>query len=483
MSYVEKAFYRYIKSIFTTGFKVLFSKRYILYTIAFLLISITSSAFYVLQKTQAIVSNGELLQQLTTILISVELSFAVTYVIFGLFFARYPLKYWFVPALLTSAGGAAIIYYLPTIAPYVAAICYITWIFISVFLSFSFSRNFWGNKVLGSIMFLGKPVDEGSILFAGIVFLFSLVNAGMSIYLAVISILQDHYTLLIAASFGLLGTLLVNLVIFKWGKLDDVFFTILAFFYVFSSFTIWKVTIYTYQGKTPGDNVGSILIALFLIFYTVSSYGRKVKKIEEQTSTSDTETPTDEKEKASDETKDIEGEWAPLRIPEKMGPLGTLMVVMGLILGYHVTFLQFLTNEDLFTNLFFISKEELAGLKDKIAIIFLPSLMIFFLLSYRYSPRFREYASPELYRFEFLPPFEELVERIERIRSGEESWKDYAMMIVKEGVKIGVKSAARKIFVSPTKKVAGAIGKAYSGTKDNVVRLFRRKERKKKENQ
>ena len=50
-------------------------------------------------------------------------------------------------------------------------------------------------------------------------------------------------------------------------------------------------------------------------------------------------------------------------------------------------------------------------------------------------------------------------------------------MIIKEGVKIGVKSTARKVFVSPTKKVAGAIGGAYSRTKSGISKVFRRRKK------
>ena len=172
--------------------------------------------------------------------------------------------------------------------------------------------------------------------------------------------------------------------------------------------------------------------------------------------------------------------WALLDIPRAIGPLGVLMSIMGLILGYHVTYLQIFGKTDLFAEIFTadFSVNYLIGLKDKFAIIFIPLMLIFFLLSYTWSENYRKYASPILYRFEMLPPFEELVERIDRIKSGEDSWKNYANMIIKEGVKIGMKSTAQKVFVSPTKKVAGAIGGAYSKTKRGVGRLFRRKKKK-----
>ncbi len=476
MSYVEKALYRYIKTIFTSGLRVLFSKKYILYTIAFILITINSTVFYLIQKGIHDHAIKDTLGKVVDILIAIELSAAISYLIFGMFFSRYALKYWIIPLILTIGGGAVLIHFIPDISPFVAALCYIGWIIVSVFLTFALSRNFFGNKVLGSVMFLGKSAEEGSILFSGVVFVLSLVNtgcAGYLIYSAVVNTIQ--ISLIIVALTVIIAVAIINFVIFKLGKKDDVFYTILAFFYVFSSFTLWKLTIYTYRGDAASDNVGSMLITLFFIFYTMSNYGKKVKKIEKQVAEEFEESViegTVKKKKREEEEEEALEKWSLLKIPFKLGPLGVLMSIMGLVLGYHVTYLQFLSEEDLFSGIFFMNKTELAGLKDKFALILIAFLIIYFLLSYRWSEGFREYSSPELYRFEFLPPFEELVERIERIKSGEESWKDYAKMAIKEGTKIGVKSAARKAFVSPTKRVTGAITGAYSSTKKNITRVF-----------
>jgi hypothetical protein len=484
MSYVEKAFYKYLKNIFTTGIRVLFSKKYIFYTIAFIIITVTSTVFYLIEKQLENVSQV-ILTKTGDALIALELSVAVTYVLFGICFARYPLKFWVGPAFLTSAGGAVLLYFVNIISPYIAAIGYLSWILVSVFITFSISRNFWGSKVLGSIMFLGKQDGEGTILFGWFVFVLTLINAGMGGFLIYKSINPLQITLLITAGFAVLATILVNLMIWRFGKRDDVFYTILAFFYVFASFTLWKLTFYTALGNAAGDNAGSVVAALFLIFYTVSNYGRRVKKIEEGITEELVleEIEEGKKKKKKDEALELEeeGKWFLLTIPRFISPLGVLMTVMGLILSYHVTYLQFLTEDDLFSVMYF-SKYELAGLRDKFAVILLACIIIFLLLNYRLSENFRRYASPELYRFEFLPPFDELVERIDRIKRGEDSWKQYANMVIKEGIKVGAKSTARKVIVSPTKKVAGAIGGAYTKTRNGVKKVFRRDKKKKKNN-
>jgi len=483
MSYVEKAFYKFIKNIFTTGFRVLFSKRYIFYTIAFFLISITSTVFYlIVNKMEPTDRFYDQLVLTADILVFIELSVAVTYILFGIFFAKYPLKYWVGPAFLTATGGTVLLFFLPRFSPFITAIGYFGWVLVSIFITFSLSRNFWGNKVLGSIMFLGKPANEGTIIFSVVVFVLSLVNATMGIYLVYYIIVEEFQVfLLITAIFVILGAILTNIIIFVLGNRDDVFYTILAFFYVFSSFTLWKLTIYIALGREPNDNVGSIISALFLIFYTVSSYGRKVKRIEKgiEKEIILIEEQESKKKKRKKEIVELEEEqpWFFQKIPRFMTPLGVLMTVMGLILSYHVTFLQLVTKNDIFYDVFgeVFDKNGLVYLKDKLALIVVPCLMIFFIINYIISKRFRNYASPELYRYEFLPPFEELLERLDRIKRGEDSWMQYANMVLKEGVKFGVKSAATKVFVSPSKKVAGAIGGAYSKTKSGLGRVFRRK--------
>ena len=483
MSYVEKAFYQYIKNIFTSGFRVLFSKKYIFYTIAFFLLSITSTIFYLIGR-----GNTEL-TEIGDIFIIIELSFAITYVCFGLFFARFPVKYWVVPAFLAAAGGSVLLYFFPLISPFVAIIGYMGWIFVSIFLTFSLSRNFWGNRILGSVMFLGKRAEEGSILFGGIVFILTFINAGISGYLIFIGVNTLDYFLVGTSIFALIAVIIVNIIIFSLGNNDDVFYTILAFFYIISGFNLWKLLFFTLSSDTSNGtqtyNIGGTLAALFLIFYTVSNYAKKLKKIEEPIVDEIYEQIEGKKKKEEIERieTDEEGKWSLLKIPNSIGPLGVLMTVMGLVMSYHVTYLQLLTGGDIFSE-FFISENVLVGLKDKFGVVLLTCILVFYLLNYILSENFRKFASPTLYRFEFLPPYEELVERINRVRSGEDSWKQYANMLIKEGVKAGAKSTAQKVFVTPTKKVAGAIGGAYTTSKKGITKgfnkVFRRKDKKKK---
>ncbi|MCK5140814.1 MAG: hypothetical protein KAQ70_01355 [Candidatus Heimdallarchaeota archaeon] len=483
MSYVEKAFYQYIKNIFTSGFRILFSKKYFFYTIAFFLLSITSTTFYLIG-----IGNAEL-KEVGDILIIIELSFAITYVCFGLFFARFPVKYWGVPAFLAAAGGSVFLYFFPIISPFVAIIGYMGWIFVSIFLTFSLSRNFWGSRILGSVMFLGKRAEEGTILFSGVVFILSLINAGISGYLIYLGISTVDIFLIVSSISALIAIIIVNIIIFSLGKNDDVFYTILAFFYIISGFNLWKLLFYTISNASSSGaetyNIGGTLSALFLIFYTVSNYAKKLKKIEEPKNDVIMAQIEDKKKKEEIERieEDEEGKWGLLKIPNSIGPLGILMIVMGLVMSYHVTYLQLLTGGDIFSE-FFISENVLVGLKDKFGVVLLTCILIFYLLNYLLSKEFRKYASPTLYRFEFLPPYEELIERINKVRSGEDSWKQYANMLIKQGVKAGAKSTAQKVFVTPTKKVAGAIGGAYTtsvkGVKKGFSKVFRRKSKKKK---
>lgn len=430
MSYIEKAFYRYLKSIFTTGIKVFLSKRYRLFTIPFLFVSFFSTLFFLISQYGSV--SFLPFHFLFTLLFYIELSIAVNYILYGVFLSQYPKKYWGIPIIITSGVFVFLLYFLPHVTAVIIMLCYLLWIVLSVFLTFSVSRNFWGNKVLGSIMFLGKKSDEGSILFAPIVLMVALINGGIAGYILWVSINSNRLLFFLTGIFALIGVILVFVTVIKLGKDDDVFYTILSFFYVGSSWPLWKFVFYLFRGTPSASNLTSLIGVFFLLFYTFSTYGRKVKTIHSNIHS------TGEKER----------DCILIKFPKYIGAKGTLMCIQGLILGYHVSYFQFASQGTLFFPIWFFSGHPLAWIHDTIVIIFSSVLFLFFLAYYRWSSSFQQYVSPELYRFAFLPPFEELVEKLEEIQKGDTSWKTYTLQILKEATKIGLKSAREKAVSS-----------------------------------
>ncbi|MHA1303423.1 MAG: hypothetical protein ACTSQE_03600 [Candidatus Heimdallarchaeaceae archaeon] len=567
MSYVEKALYNYIKGIFLDGFKVLFSRKYIVYTFVFLASLIGTTGLYIAQAVMT--SPSQTLLSISTLFLKIELALALTYFVFGLFFSRYPVYFWIVPALLFAGGMTVVLYFLPDTlglmadpSPYFAIFFYLAWIMLSVFLSYSLSRNFFGNKYLGSALFLGKRKNEGGILFSGIVFLVALVNLCLSSYLVYLAIptLQTpnkQIFLLIAAICSIISTIIVFLIIYKLGKYDDVFYTILAFYYVFTSYILWKLTYYYIKSTEISqitisnvDVIVSVFGGLFWAMYSMSSYGRKLKsikkldleleiaekitkkeEIEEQEelerikamkvpkfefSDDDSwikkrrlmkEAKKAEKEKlkalkefnkkrekrkklaqvrlekAKKETEEriakSKEKWFLFRIPDLLGPNGVLLTIMGMILGYHVTNLQFLSQEDIFASIGYFSSDRLFGIRDKFAIIFVTFIIILFLYSYERSEKFRKYTSPDLYRLEVLPSFDELMSTFDKLRSGEISWQTYARDLVLKGAKAAVGAAADKVIVAPSKALSGTVADAYKGVKSLFQKETKKKRKKK----
>ncbi|MHA1867581.1 MAG: hypothetical protein ACTSVB_07365 [Candidatus Heimdallarchaeaceae archaeon] len=554
MSYVEKALYQYIKGIFVDGFKVLFSKKYVVYTSIFLASIISTTVLYTLQALQ--VNIGIDLNNLSSLFLKIELALALTYFLSGLILARYPVYFWIIPVLIFTGGLVVVFYFLPDIlkvipdlSPYFAVIFYLSWIILSVFLSFSLSRNFFGNKYLGSALFLGKKKNEGGILFSGIIFIVALVNLAISSYLLYISLMSlftsnKQIFLFVASIASIISTGIIFAIIFKLGTYDDVFYTIIAFYYVFTSYILWKLAFYYFTASEVGDitvsNVDviiSVFTSLFWAIYSMSSYGRKIRQIkaldEELEKTEKIikkETLEEQKEfekiksmkipqikikeddswlekrKKIQQMKKAEKEklkalkkfnkkrekrkklaqmrleearketeeriakskekWFIFRIPDLLGPKGVLLTIMGMILGYHVTNIQFLAQEDLFSSISYLSSDRLFGLRDKFAILSIMLIIVLFLISYEKSEKFRNYVSPELYRLEILPSFDELMGLIEKVKSGEVSWQEIAKDMILSGAKAALGATATKAFVTPSKAIAHKFKKLISGEKE-----------------
>ncbi|UJG41974.1 MAG: hypothetical protein K9W45_05785 [Candidatus Heimdallarchaeum aukensis] len=550
MSYVEKALYQYIKGIFVDGFKVLFSKKYVVYTSIFLASIISTTVLYILQAFQ--INTAVDLGNLASLFLKIELALALTYFLSGLILARCPIYFWIIPVVILTGGLVVVFYFLPDIlniipdlSPYFAVIFYLSWIVLSVFLSFSLSRNFFGNKYLGSALFLGKKKNEGGILFSGIVFVVALVNLALSVYLLRLSIMSlftpnKQFFLLVASVASIISTTIIFAIIFKLGTYDDVFYTIIAFYYVFTSYILWKLAYYYFTSSDIGeitvsnvDVIISVFTSLFWAIYSMSSYGRKIiqikaldeelekteKIIKQETLEEQKEferiksmkipqikiTDDDswlEKRKKIQQMKKAEKEklkalkkfnkkrekrkklaqvrleeakketeeriakskekWFIFRIPDLLGPDGVLLTIMGMILGYHVTNIQFLSQEDLFSSIYYLSSDRLFGLRDKFAIVSIMVIIVIFLISYETSEKFRKYASPELYRLEILPSFDELMELIEKVRTGEVSWQSIAKDIILSGAKAAVGAAATKAFITPSKTIARKFKKLIS---------------------
>ncbi len=553
MSYVEKALYQYIKEIFVGGFKVLFNKKYIAYTIIFLASITSTTTLYVYQAV--IGTPSQQILTISSLFLRIELALALAFFIFGLISSRYPTYMWAIPAVILAAGITIILYYLPLkgllmdFSPYIALFFYLAWIMLSILLYYSLTRNFFGSKVLGSALFMGKKKDEGGILFGGIVFIITLVNTGLAAYLIYLSV-PTFFTpnkqifLFSAAIASLLASLIIMLIVLKLGKYDDVFYTIISFFYIFTSYILWKLVYYYATNPidqpitiTNTDVIVSVIGGLFWAIYSVSSYGRKIKNIhqldeeirrvekilEKESAEYQKEferikaikipeahiNPDDswlKKRKKQREVKKKEREkerelkkfkkkkkvreksykakleearketeerirkskekWFLFRIPEILGPDGVLLTIMGMILGYHVTNIQFLSKEDIFTSVGNFSSARLFGIRDKFAVIFITITILLFLFAYETSEKFRTYSSPNLYRLEILPSFEELMKELDKIRAGEATWQDYAKALALKAAKGVIGGAATKVFVRPTKAASDAVTSAYKGLKN-----------------
>lgn len=455
MSYIEKAIYHYLKSILSTGFKVLLSRKHLIYGVSFLFLSLSSSFCFVFSKW---FPNSFPFDSLYSILMYCELTVALNYIVYGVFISHYQRKYWEVPLLFSSVIGFCVFYFFPVFSAYFAALCFFGWSFLAVSLSFSFSRNFWGHRILGSILFFGKKSDEGTILFAPVVFLISLINLALMGYLVIHNFSSFEYLWqtvsnldfppflgLTAIGSVCLTSICILFIIFKGGSKDDVFYTILAFFYVFSSFTIWRFTYHHIQGVFPIRSLWVLVAAFFFLLFTLSGFGRKIKEFD------DSSLP-----KASSRQKDRlsqANQWFFLKLLNWIDTRGLLLCFLGVIMGLHISYLQFLDTSDLFTQYLAISRYHLILFRDDFLVLYTELLFLFFLLSFQKSDSFKQYASPPLYRLEILPSFEEFLEQLEKVDKGEQTWQGVVFYFFKAALKKKVKLPDKNTLLSSANKL------------------------------
>lgn len=456
MSYIEKAIYHYLKSILTTGIEVLFSKEYITYAFSFLFVSLSSSVSFFLSRWY---KNNFLFSSLYPLLIYGELTLALNYIIYGLFFSHYQRKYWGLPFIASLVSGFYVFYRFPNFSAYFIAICFFGWSLLAVSLSFSFSRNFWGHKILGSILFFGKKSDEGTILFAPLVFFISLINVALVGYTgihdfpsfellwqSIFNLYFPHFLSLITIGSACLAASLIPVIIFKWGSKDDVFYTILAFFYVFSSFAIWRFVYHSIQGIVPIRSLWGLFTAFFFLLFTLSGFGRKVKELDDPHATKTS--PSQYKEKPPQTNQ-----WLFLKILNWIDSKGLILCFLGVIMGLHISYLQFMEPRGLFIQYLGFTRYQLILFRDNFLVMYTEFLFLFLLLSYHYSSNFKNYASPNLYRVEILPSFEEFRKQLEKIDKGEQTWQGLIFYFFKEALKKKVKLPGKKTLLSSASKL------------------------------
>ncbi len=439
MSYVEKAFWDYLKSTLFGGVRILLSRQFILFSVILFVISVSTTGLVVMQEQASEI----ITQDIIKLAFSLEISLAIGFILSGLvakrlnFISRLILMFIIVIIVFVlsvlSTGIAFIsdfMEYFNDVFPLIAFFC---WSFLIPVASFAFAKGLFSNKVTGSILFLGKPKTERKSIFSGLLTLiavFSLVGNGLMIYSGTMDSRTSYIILgILAIAVSVLIVLIVQGILFS----DDIFNSVLGLFFVMILPNQIMIVLTSISGSENIVTSFDFLLVAFTLLYSAQNISRRIK-VKGVT--------VDESGQLSNIKNDD-----PFRIGRFVGFVGgegIVLIYLGLALGFHLIQLQILNGtaeiyQDLFADLSF------SEAYHDITSIF--SFLIFGIVTLTYFlQRGRGYWEADILRLDFLPPYDDLKDYMERIKSGEISKTDIALTVGKKVGKGAVSAGSSGIF-------------------------------------
>ncbi len=453
MSYVEKSVYRYLKNIVTSGFKALFTKKFLIYTIFFLVIIATTTITAIITKSPTPTIFGVPSADMINYLFYFELAFALSYILVGFALAKTP-TFMHVLLVILFASGITTGFILLNnivIALIICSVLYGLWMFITVVSSYSFSKNLLGSRVTGSILFMGKK-EGGNSLFSGILTPLIIACIGLNGYLLYQGIILTSWLYISTSAIGILMGGFLLLVIWRLARKDDVFYTILPFFYLMTNTRAIQLVIRLVKGDTNYVAWVSILISAFFLLNTISKYYRKVKKLDadflpRETTEKTIDVTTPDATNQNETQEEVKEEFYISDVFKFISDRGVVMMILGFALAYHNMVLQIVFNTDNIEQILFFDQVGVVQIGHSITMIFAALVVIFSVILYSSSSKFKSYTSPHIYRLNFLPPYEDVEKFVIDAKAGRINWKIFARDATVTLAKKGL-SASTEIGVS-----------------------------------
>ncbi len=461
MSYVEKAFYLYLRSTLTAGIKVLLSKRFIFFTAVIVFTAVLSTLTSWLVTTSSI-SLGIAGDELLNIIFSIEIGVAISFIILGLLAKKIRTNFFRISTvILLALIFVAIIIVAQQVSSLpreinsllvdiFPAIAFLAWCIMVPLAAYGFSKGLLANKVNGSFLFMGKPKDDPKAVFSLVFDFIFLITMGIGGYLTYQGFWQVG-PLLIAMS--ILMLLVTNGYLVK----NDVFNTTMAFYFALMFPNIIPMVLTTANVATNTAGTLDFLLVLFSLIYTAQNISKKINlpksRPEDEIVVIDFEKDEDTRKKPKKEKEPepvIDDPFYISKVVRMIGGEGLVFIFLGILLGFHVTQLRVITKSgiifpELFGNL------EIGQVYRILTLWFASLSVVISILCFLTWKRFQEYFQADIYRFEFLPPFEVLVDNLEKFKSGEIDKKTIALNVVKFGVKTAAKGARTATLTGSSK--------------------------------
>ncbi|MFW9914698.1 MAG: hypothetical protein ACFFGZ_03720 [Candidatus Thorarchaeota archaeon] len=427
MSYVERAFYDYLKNTMTAGARMLVERRLILFSFLLALVGVANTGLAFLYVDQ-----GDPDIDTLKLLFLFQTSIAVGFVAAGLISPIIRLRSTIgrLIVLLVSTGGIFALGVLGEsekiddwLIEWVPIILLFSWAFFVPLSTFAFAYGLFSNKITGSVLFLGKPSEDRRAIFWGPILLVAIAVFTASIYLMIV---EGEYFIAVT---GILAAILATLAALGRFTADDVFSTSIGFFFLFSV-PQFVLMIVTGTGTEPVSTINYALV-LFSLLFGAQSVSKTIRKRDQRLGKIATD--------SDDEELDLS---LVDRFILKVGGEGVVLMLLGAALGYHLVQLEvFVDDPDLITISVVdtLDAPSVGWLYHLLAWTFMLGIIVFSLLLFTFSGRFRNHYTADLYRLDFLPPYEELTDFFGKMKRGEVSWGrllgKYAKYAAVEGVK------------------------------------------------
>jgi hypothetical protein len=431
MSYVEKAFWDYLKSMMFGGVRILLSRRLILFSLILFITSAVTTGVVVLQNQASAIIKDALLN----LVFSVQISIAIGFILSGLFSKKLNLFFRFLLLLLVTVVVVAFTNFSDLPITYFPLVSLLLWAFLVPLATFSFSKGLFSNKITGSVLFLGKPTTDRKSIFSGLMTLIAFFSLILNLVMVYIGYTETRMSYMFLGILGIGVAFLVILVVQGIILGDDVFNTILGFFFVVSLPNQLMIFITSISGSENIVTSFNYIMVLFSLIYSAQNVSRRIKM---------KGVVIDPSKKSKKKIKED-----PFRIGRFIGFVGgegVVLTYLGLALGFQVFQLQLMSGllPEVVTNL--IGDLTFSEIYHDITLVFMAFILIIVIIFYILQGG-AGYWAADIYRFDFLPPYDDLVDYMERIKRGEISKTDIALTVGKKAVEaggIGVFSAAKK---------------------------------------
>ena len=434
MTYIENALYDFIKNILKKGITTLKNPDYIAYSIYFVIGILFTTLVTLIYSVFPI----QMSEMLMNSLLDIELSIALSFLIVGLIFSNLEKakQVILLTSLIVGFNGLFILLndiFIVNNKLIISIVFYILWISISIFSSFALIRDLFNNDVLSTILFLGKPYDDGRPIFRFFVFLLAIFNTFLGVFIYDYGIEQSSNAFIYLSIIIIIMAAIAVIPLINLQRKYDVFFTIISLFYAMTTIRVMLIAFRSLNSGSGDISFGGTLLSLFIAIYTIQGLVDKSMKIKNRTK--------DDQEQSLKEGALV---LFNRKFLNHLGNNGIILVILGLFLGYHSIQIQYMLDRvDLFDEIAFTSNADIAIIGYEVSLTMSLLLYVFSVILFILWPNFRIYANPSVRRIVWAPEYGDVKLLATSIKSGVINWKT-------EGLKIAKSLSASKLkgFVS-----------------------------------